>query len=299
MNSTGLAVALGVCAGLALALLIAAVAPPAQVNLVIAMTRAQDRLAQPDTTEVHPQRQRWRPGTVLAVLAERSANSTCRWWGAPVVELELLQHTMTRYVAARLGWAALAGATVVLTGTVFDADALAVVVLAGAGAVGGSLIPAARVRRAAGAARAEFARTLASYLELVAQERAAGAAATPALVQAASLGSGWVFTRIRGILASARRTGTPVWDALSAWGQRFQVPAMAELADIVATAADGAAVYTTLTAKAAALRHAALATDREEANRRSEALVGPLACLLIAFMVLIIYPLFARILERT
>ncbi|WHT20213.1 pilus assembly protein TadB [Crossiella sp. CA-258035] len=299
MNSTGLVVALGVCAGLALASLIAAVAPPAQVNLVVAMTRAQDLLAQPDTTEAHSQRQRWWPGTVLAVLAERSTNSTSRWWGAPAVELELLQRTVTRYIAARLGWALVAGVTAVLTGTVLDADVLAVTVLAGASAVGGSLIPAARVRQAAGAARAEFARTLASYLELVAQERAAGAAATPALVQAASLGSGWVFTRIRDILTSARRTGTPVWDALAQWGQRFQVPAMAELADIVATAADGAAVYTTLTAKATALRHAALATDREKANRRSETLVGPLACLLIAFMILIIYPLFARILERT
>ncbi|MCK2243693.1 MULTISPECIES: pilus assembly protein TadB [unclassified Crossiella] len=300
MNSTAMVVALGACAGLALSLLIAAVAPAPRLDLVAAMTQVQNRHSPADAAGMPRGRRRWRPVQVLAGLAERAAGSNSRWWGAPVVELELLQRTVIGYVAARLAWGLFVCATIILIGSALGADVLAVLVLAVVGAVAGSLIPATRVRRAAAATRLEFARTLASYLELVAQERAAGAAPTTALTEAATLGNGLVFSRIREILTltRTRHTGTPAWDALSEWGQRFQVPAMVELADITATAADGAAIYTTLTAKAAALRQAALATDREEANRRSETLVGPLACLLIAFMILISYPLFARLLER-
>ncbi|GAA2779229.1 type II secretion system F family protein [Crossiella cryophila] len=298
MNSTVVVVALGACAGLAVALLIAALVPAPRMDLVAAMTQVQNRHSPTDAAGTPRARRRWRPGQVLEVLAERAASSDSRWWGAPVVELELLQRTVIGYVAARLGWGLLTCASIILIGSALGVDVLTVVVLAVAGAFAGSLIPAARVRRAAAAVRLEFARTLASYLELVAQERSAGAAPTAALTEAATIGNGLVFNRIREILTRTRHTGTPAWDALSQWGQRFQIPAMVELADITATAADGAAIYTTLTAKAAALRQAALASDREEANRRSETLVGPLACLLFAFMILIIYPLFTRLLER-
>ncbi|GAA2778862.1 pilus assembly protein TadB [Crossiella cryophila] len=289
------ALIVGVCAGLAVTLLVLAIAPPAPLNIAAAMARAQTLQDSPQDRTTHGTRRPSWSARALAGLAERSARTTNRWWGVPVVDLELLERTVTGYVAARVAWAALGGFTAIVLGVAVELDIATITLLTAVGTVTASLIPGARITRDATAARAEFTRTLASYLELVAQERAAGAAAAQALGEAASLGSGWVIGQIRAVLYRARLTGIPAWDALAQWGQRFRVPAVVELADILATAAEGAAVYTTLTAKAAVLRHATLAADREEANRRSEHLVGPLACLLIAFMIIIIYPLFARL----
>ncbi|MGO1053243.1 type II secretion system F family protein [Crossiella sp. CA198] len=289
------ALILGVCAGLAVTLLVIAIAPPAPLNIAAAMARVQNHHDAPQASTTQGTRRPSWPARVLAGLAERSARTSNRWWGVPVLDLELLERTVTRYVAARLAWAALGGLTAIVLGVVVELDIVTVTLLTAVAMAAASLLPGAHITRDAAAARTEFTRTLASYLELVAQERAAGAAAAQALGEAASLGSGWVLGQIRAILHRARLTGTPAWDALAQWGQRFRVPAVVELADILATAAEGAAVYTTLTAKAAALRQATLAADREEANRRSERLVGPLACLLIGFLIVIVYPLIARL----
>ena len=69
-----------------------------------------------------------------------------------------------------------------------------------------------------------------------------------------------------------------------------QLGVVKEMTDIVASAADGAAVYKTLTSKATALRATALAVDKARANERSEKLVLPVALLAVGFLLLVLYP---------
>jgi ribosome-interacting GTPase 1 len=59
---------------------------------------------------------------------------------------------------------------------------------------------------------------------------------------------------------------------------------------------DGAAVYGTLRARAASLRTQLLSATAAEANAASEHMTVPVALLGVAFMALIGYPAFARIL---
>lgn len=291
MNADLLLIATGATGGLAMVLVLIAVLPPAPVNLVAAFARLDTWAQRP---AVAPARVGSWPERLVDRLAERASRSTSRWWGAPLVELDLLERPVSGYITRRLLGAALGLGVLGLLALGVGFGPLAVPA-AMIGAVAGSLLPATMVRRDAAAAREECRRAVAAYLDLVAQERAGGAAPTQALTEAAAVPQGWVFRKIRVALNQAVRTGITPWESLARLGARFEVPALIDLADIVSSAADGAAVYTTLTQKAAALRTAALTDDRELANRRSEKLVGPLACLLAGFVILIIYPMFARL----
>lgn len=153
------------------------------------------------------------------------------------------------------------------------------------------------VRSAAKEARQTFTASVGAYLDLVALERAADGGAAEALERAAAVADGWVFRRIRESLERARLSGLPPWIALTELATEVGVPDLADLADIVALAGDdGAAVYTTLTAKAAALRGRALAAARADANSASEKLTLPGILLCFAFLLLVCYPGVARVL---
>ena len=75
------------------------------------------------------------------------------------------------------------------------------------------------------------------------------------------------------------------------------MPDLADLADIVALAGDdGAAVYDTLLAKAAALRNRTRADATAAANAASERMTLPAVLLGVAFLILVAYPALARVL---
>jgi Flp pilus assembly protein TadB len=153
------------------------------------------------------------------------------------------------------------------------------------------------VRSAAREARDTFTASVGAYLDLVALERAADGGAAEALERAAAVADGWVFRRIRESLERARLSGLAPWSALTDLAAEVGVSDLADLADIVALAGDdGAAVYTTLTAKAAALRNRALAAARADANSASEKLTLPGILLCFAFLLLVCYPGVARVL---
>jgi hypothetical protein len=153
------------------------------------------------------------------------------------------------------------------------------------------------VRSAANEARQAFQAGVGAYLDLVALERSADGGAAEALERAASVADGWVFQRIRESLDRARLTGQPPWDALTELSGQVGVADLADLADIVALAGDdGAAVYTTLTAKASSLRTRALAAALADANAASEKLTLPGILLCFAFLLLVCYPGVARVL---
>jgi Flp pilus assembly protein TadB len=296
MSPSITAALLGSLAGLALVCVILALMRPAPVNVAAAVAELDDRTSR-RADGAMPQG-RW--SIRIQRLAGYSARSSNRWWGIPAADLDVLDQTAERYVARRLAWAGGATATVIAAaglawfgGMGFSGTVVMLVVVVTA--VAGSLVPVLAVQEDATRAREEFRRATAAYLDLVAQERATGRAPSQALSEAAAVGDSWVFARISRTLGRAMRAGHTPWEALSRLGKRMGVVELADLADILATAADGAAIYATLIAKAGALRAAALAEDKADANSRSQRLALPVALLLVAFLLLVMYPAMIRL----
>lgn len=158
-------------------------------------------------------------------------------------------------------------------------------------------VPDVDVRRRAAAARRELRQAVCAYIELVALERAADAGPIEAVERAATIGESAAFDRIRDALTRAHLTGAPPWQGLSDLAARTGVDELSDVADIMRLSGqDGAAVYTTLRARAASLRTALTTQAAAQANAASEHMIVPVAALGLAFMALLGYPAFARIL---
>jgi Flp pilus assembly protein TadB len=144
--------------------------------------------------------------------------------------------------------------------------------------------------------RADFRHALASYLDLVALERGAGAAPTEALEAAADVGRGWAFERIAAALDRARRAGLPPWEGLAGLAAETGVAELADLAEIAGVAGqEGARILDTLAARAESMRAEALAASKAKAGARSTTMVLPIAMLAGGFLVLLIFPDFYRL----
>lgn len=158
-------------------------------------------------------------------------------------------------------------------------------------------VPDVDLRRRATSARDQMRRAVCVYLELVALERAADAGAVEALERAASIGDSPAFVAIRDALLRAELAGRPPWQGLGELAEQIGVAELGDVADMLRLSGeDGAAVYSTLRARASSLRTQLLAADAAQANAASEHMVVPVALLGVAFMALIGYPAFARIL---
>ncbi|MCQ4214257.1 hypothetical protein [Streptomyces longispororuber] len=152
-------------------------------------------------------------------------------------------------------------------------------------------VPDLMIRRDAATARAECAHAIAVYLELVALRLAAGIAIESALEQAAQVGRGWVFLRIRDALLRARIERTAQWAALKNLGARLDVPVLADVADFVQMSAqEGASVYDTVRHRAASLRTEQLTTEAAAANADTEKMQAPLAVLCVLIMAALAFP---------
>ncbi|MGI8311674.1 type II secretion system F family protein [Saccharopolyspora hattusasensis] len=288
------AAGLGAMLGLGLATGVRVVAGPAPMDLAAAVRHL--------TTRTRPT-VGWkaRRAGLLARVTERAHQARHPWLGIPVHDLDLLDRTPTGYVAARARWAAASltaaavlalGAAVV--GVVFPLG-VSVLVVCVAGGVG-AMVPVWQIRDQARRAREDGRRALAVYLELIAQQRAAGHAPGPALREAAGVGEHWLFTRLRRTLTHAEHSGHSPWDALRDLGKRIRVRELVAVADLAATAADGAAISTSLTTQAASLRAAAISADKADANTRTERLTLPVTALMLGFLLLVLYPAVVRLL---
>ena len=157
-------------------------------------------------------------------------------------------------------------------------------------------LPDVDLRRRATEARAGMRRAACAYLELVALERAADAGTVEALDRAASIGGSSEFATIRDALLRAELAGQPPWAGLTALAEQVGVPELGDLADIMRLSGeDGAAVYATLRARAGSLRTQLLTAATAKANAASEHMIIPASLLGVAFMALIGYPAFSRI----
>ncbi|GGA67836.1 hypothetical protein GCM10011490_18030 [Pseudoclavibacter endophyticus] len=153
------------------------------------------------------------------------------------------------------------------------------------------------VRVRARAARTEFARAVAVYLELVAVERKRGAPAGQALVTTSEVGSTWVFARIREELTRARLAGVAPWTALGGLADEIGVPELADVAKIVRLSGEeGASVAESLRGRGRTLRGQLLADEHAKANQASERMSVPLTLLAFVFVGVVLTPLVLNLL---
>ncbi|MGI5451391.1 type II secretion system F family protein [Streptomyces sp. CA-243310] len=151
--------------------------------------------------------------------------------------------------------------------------------------------PDLALRDKARRARAEFAHAMAAYLDLVALRRAGNVSAEQAMEQAAEVGEGWAFQRIRGALARSRVDKVPHWESLARLTAELDLPVLDDLAAIMRQSADdGASVYATLRSRARNLRTELLAAQAADANANSEKMTAPGALMAVLVMLLIAFP---------
>lgn len=234
---------------------------------------------------------------------ERTTASIVRWFNLEKhrADLALTQTTSARMAREKLAYAALGLAFPVMLSAVVGVAGMSPPLFVPVGLSVGlaallSLMPEAELRRRAAVARFNMRRTVCAYLELVALERTADAGPVEALERAAAIGSGPGFVHIRQALLRARLEGRTPWHQLSSLADELDVAELGDVADIMRLSGeDGAAVLPTLRARAASLRTWLLQTEVTAANQASERMSIPVALLGVAFMALLGFPAFSRI----
>lgn len=161
----------------------------------------------------------------------------------------------------------------------------------------GYLLPDLRLRRAAADARRAFRTSVGAFLDLVAMRMASGSGLAEALHDAASIGSGPAFARIRGALADARTDGLTPAQALELLGTQLQLPDLVDVSTrlrLVDTS--GAQAQASLRAQAASLRDRELADAQGRANEQSQSMLVAQVVLGFGFVLFLGYPAVARVL---
>jgi len=219
----------------------------------------------------------------------------------PLPELRLIGQSVERYVLEKVGYG--------LFGLLFPAIFTEIAAMFGVHlhwyiptivglgcAVGMFLLVDVGVRQKAKLAREEFRRVVATYLTLVGLVRYAGAGAVESLEQAARIGDGWVFDRIRDALDDARYANEAPWMRLRQVSLEIGVPDLGEVGDIMSLVGDqGAQVYQTLISRAQSMRVALRTTEQQRAATATTLLYVPTSLLLLVFLILIGYPALTRI----
>jgi len=288
----------GMISAAGLVLAVAAVRPAApRLSLVLAALNAaapadaEATSAGQSISERAPWWSRWLPAAALA-WAER-------YLGARSQDLAILGMSRAELAGRKvaLGLCGLLappvlGAVLLLSGA--DVPALlpagVAVVLAGLGWT----IPSRQVGARAAQARQEFLAALTAFLGLVGLERQARGSPTEALEEASRISGAWPFRMIHAELMRSELAGQPPWDGLRDLGRRVGVEQLTNLADIVAAAADGAAVFETLLAEARNLRNAELSDQQTQAGVAGEQLSLPAIVLAFGFIMLVLYPALTR-----
>lgn len=161
----------------------------------------------------------------------------------------------------------------------------------------GYLLPDLRLRRTAADARRGFRTTVGAFLDLVAMRMASGSGLAEALQDAAGIGHGPAFVRIRGALADARTDGLTPAQALGLLGSQLQLPDLVEVSTrlrLVDTS--GAHAQASLRAQAASLRDRELADAQGRANEQSQSMLVAQVVLGFGFVLFLGYPAVARVL---
>ncbi|GAB3677540.1 secretion system protein [Saccharopolyspora tripterygii] len=163
--------------------------------------------------------------------------------------------------------------------------------------IGGFFLPDLDLRQQAQRRRTAFRHALGAYLNLVRVSLAGGAGVDGALTDAAEIGQGWAFGRIRRALTTARMTRATPWETLRQLGEELEVRELIELSSSVSLAGtEGAKVRASLAAKAAAMRTHELTEAEGQAQADTERMSLPVICLFAGFLLFIAYPAVATVL---
>lgn len=165
-----------------------------------------------------------------------------------------------------------------------------VIVLAVVVGVTGFFVPDLTIKSEAAEQRRAFRHALSAFLDLTVIALAGGAGPDSALDDAARVGDDWAFARLRSCLQGAKSARRPVWEHLGRLGEEYGVRELTELSAAVSLAGtEGAMVTATLSAKADALRAHARADVEAAAEAATERMVLPVACLMVGFLIFVLY----------
>ena len=258
---------------------------PTQPRLSAALERVGTTSVTTDTTYVPTLENR----VGSAVLRRFNDNPALK---LPITDLRLIGMSVNRYLYQKV--LCVAGGLIlpfafglifqILGLTAFYIPALFGLPLA----FGAWFLPNLLVRDQAAAARQDFARSVAVYMELVGSERISGAPPGKALESAAQVGRNWVFVRLRHTLTEARYAGVAPWDALEQLSRETDVPDLADIAKVIRLSGEqGASVYETLRARGQNLRDRLLNDEQTEANKATNKMTIPMTLTGVIFMLLL------------
>lgn len=260
---------------------------------------------------------RWTPppaaaaarGTLAGRLAGRLVRVlrrewTGRGWLTPTLraDLDVADVDLDAFLLRKLGWATaglLAPALIAFAWSALGASVPLLVPLwmSVCAAVVAFLLPDVSLRQAAAARRRDFRAAVGAFLDLVAMRMASGAGLGEALGEAAAVGDGRAFARLRGALADARTDGLTPAAALGRLGEDLAV------VDLVDTSlrlrlvdSSGAQAQASLRAQAASLRDRELTDVQGRANERSQSMLVAQVVLGLGFVVFLGYPAVAKVL---
>ncbi|MER7070664.1 type II secretion system F family protein [Terrabacter sp. NPDC000476] len=227
------------------------------------------------------------------------------WGSVPVKELAILRIPVSRFYGEKLMFAGLGLLAPPLLATFFTLMRLPVpVVIPVIGSLGAAgvcfFLPDYNTRDDAKKARAEFARALGAYIDLVALERNSGAGPRQAMEAAADVGDSWVFRRLGEELARTRWSGLTPWDALRNLADELGLPELQDLADIMRLSGEeGAQIYSNLRARSAGMRAAMLGAEKAKANEVGERMSIPMSLLGVIFLAILVAPALLRVIGDT
>jgi tight adherence protein C len=138
------------------------------------------------------------------------------------------------------------------------------------GAVIGYVIPDVKLRRGASQQRRAMNDAIHTFFDLVALERLANASATQATAAAAEISDAPLFRRISAGIERARMEQVPPWEELRRIADEWRVPELADFADVMQLEEQGAALAHVLQARVKELRDAHLTRVKIEAGEASE-----------------------------
>jgi tight adherence protein C len=139
--------------------------------------------------------------------------------------------------------------------------------------------------------RIDVRHQLSAYLDMVTMLLAGNTGHEGALQQAARAGDGVLFTELRRRMREVGTTGNSLVGALAVVGEDFGVVELTQVAAAAQlSAAEGAPVARTLTAKCSTLRSTLAAEEEANARVRNDKVTPPLVGMAVLFMALIIYP---------
>lgn len=207
--------------------------------------------------------------------------------------LELRGRTLGRHYSLKLGWAIglfVAPLTLGVVASLLGQDASVPLIAGLVGGVVGFLLPDLMLRMESDNLTTDATESLLTYFDLVTLERMANQSATQSLHAAAQISDNTVFVQIRGALERSRLEQRMPFGELTALGQRLEVPALVDLADVMRLDESGAALSSTLRARVRELRDAHLTELKMQATQVSERMTVFMVIPSMIFGLLILAP---------